>query len=78
MPIDYILEMVEELGRAIRAVIARKKDQPAKALEEINKAFNGTKFGSKEFFRFNFTDNKLNLDTRDTEMLKGNGRIQSF
>jgi len=50
MPVDYILEMIEELGRAMRAIIARKKDQPAKALEEIRVAFNGTKFGNKAFF----------------------------
>ncbi|WP_440133279.1 hypothetical protein [Chitinophaga sancti] len=50
MPVDYILEMIEELGRAMRAIIARKKDQPAKALEEIKVAFNGTKFGNKAFF----------------------------
>ncbi|OMP76789.1 MULTISPECIES: hypothetical protein [unclassified Chitinophaga] len=50
MPIDYILEMIEELGRAMRAIIARRKDQPAKALEEIKAAFSGTKFGSKAFF----------------------------
>ncbi|WP_343669331.1 hypothetical protein [Chitinophaga sp.] len=50
MPIDYILEMIEELGRALRAIIARKKDQPAKAREEIKAAFNGTKFGNKAFF----------------------------
>ncbi|WP_343691052.1 hypothetical protein [Chitinophaga sp.] len=50
MPVDYILEMIEELGRAMRAIIARKKDQPAKALDEIRMAFNGTKFGNKAFF----------------------------
>jgi hypothetical protein len=50
MPVDYILEMIEELGRAMRAIIARKKDQPANALEEIRVAFNGTKFGNKAFF----------------------------
>ncbi|RFM32971.1 hypothetical protein [Chitinophaga silvisoli] len=50
MSVDYILEMIEELGRAMRAIIARKKDQPAKALEEIRVAFNGTRFGNKAFF----------------------------
>lgn len=50
MAIDYVLEMIEELGRAMRAIIARRKDQPAKALEEIRAAFNGTKFGNKAFF----------------------------
>lgn len=50
MPVDYLLEMVAELGNILRAIITRKKDQPAKALEEIKVAFNSTKFGSKQFF----------------------------
>lgn len=50
MPVDYLLEMVAELGNILRAIITRKKDQPAKALEEIRVAFRSTKFGNKQFF----------------------------
>ncbi|MBW8682904.1 hypothetical protein [Chitinophaga rhizophila] len=47
---DYILEMIEELGRALRAVISMKKTEPFKALESIRTVFTATKFKSKEQF----------------------------
>jgi len=47
---DYILEIVEELGRLLRAIIAMKKSNPSKALEEIRTAFKGTKFKDKDSF----------------------------
>jgi hypothetical protein len=50
MPVDYLLEMVAELGNILRAIINRKKDEPAKALEEIKVAFRSTKFRDKQFF----------------------------
>jgi hypothetical protein len=50
MPRDYLLDMFEELGRILRAIIDLKKSQPDKALRLIDEAFRTTKFGSKEFF----------------------------
>jgi hypothetical protein len=50
MPRDYMLEMVEEFGRTLRAVIDLKNENPVKAIEMIATAFNGTKFTSKTFF----------------------------
>jgi hypothetical protein len=47
---DYFLEMIEELGRVLRAVISAKKSEPAKALQEINTVFTATKFSTKDFF----------------------------
>jgi predicted house-cleaning noncanonical NTP pyrophosphatase (MazG superfamily) len=47
---DYILEIVEELGRILRTIITMKKSNPSKALEEIRTAFKGTKFKDKDFF----------------------------
>ncbi|SHN32831.1 hypothetical protein [Chitinophaga sp. CF418] len=50
MPKDYFLEMIEELGRVLRAVISAKKSEPARALQEINTVFTSTKFRTKDFF----------------------------
>jgi hypothetical protein len=50
MPRDYMLEMVEEFGRTLRAVLDLKNENPVKALEIIASAFNGTKFKNKQFF----------------------------
>ncbi|SDF80723.1 hypothetical protein [Chitinophaga filiformis] len=50
MPKDYFLEMIEELGRVLRAVISAKKSEPARALQEINTVFTATKFRTKDFF----------------------------
>lgn len=47
---DYILEIVEELGRILRTIISMKKSNPSKALEEIRNAFKGTKFKDKDLF----------------------------
>lgn len=47
---DYILEIVEELGRILRAIITMKKSNPSKALEEIRVAFKGTRFKDKDLF----------------------------
>jgi hypothetical protein len=47
---DYILEIVEELGRILRTIINMKKSNPSKALEEIRVAFRGTKFKDKNSF----------------------------
>jgi hypothetical protein len=47
---DYILEIVEELGRILRTIINMKKSNPSKALEEIRIAFRGTKFKDKNIF----------------------------
>lgn len=47
---DYILEIVEELGRILRTIITMKKSNPSKALEEIRVAFRGTKFKDKNIF----------------------------
>jgi len=47
---DYFLEMIEELGRVLRAVISAKKSEPARALQEINTVFTATKFSTKDFF----------------------------
>jgi hypothetical protein len=47
---DYILEMIEELGRALRAVISMKRSEPSRALESIRTVFTATKFKSKEYF----------------------------
>jgi hypothetical protein len=47
---DYILEIVEELGRILRTIITMKKSNPSKALEEIRVAFRGTKFKDKDSF----------------------------
>lgn len=47
---DYILEIVEELGRILRTIITMKKSNPSKALEEIRVAFKGTKFKDKDIF----------------------------
>jgi hypothetical protein len=59
MPKDYILERVQELNRALEAIIAAKKSNPAKALELIDQAFSATKFKSKKVFN-NF--NTIELD----------------
>ncbi|PSL35048.1 hypothetical protein [Chitinophaga ginsengisoli] len=50
MPKDYFLEMIEELGRVLRAVISAKRSEPARALQEINTVFTATKFSTKDFF----------------------------
>jgi len=50
MPKDYFLEMIEELGRVLRAVISAKRSEPARALQEINTVFTATKFRTKDFF----------------------------
>lgn len=47
---DYILEMIEELGRVLRAVISAKKSEPARALQHIKTVFTATKFETKDFF----------------------------
>lgn len=47
---DYILEIVEELGRILRTIIMMKKSNPSKALQEIRTAFKGTKFKDKDTF----------------------------
>lgn len=47
---DYILEMIEELGRVLRAVISAKKSEPARALQSIKTVFTATKFETKDFF----------------------------
>lgn len=47
---DYILEMIEELGRVLRAVINMKKSDPARALDSIRTVFTATKFETKAFF----------------------------
>jgi len=47
---DYILEIVEELGRILRTIINMKKSNPSKALEEIRIAFRGTRFKDKDSF----------------------------
>lgn len=47
---DYILEMIEELGRVLRAVINAKKSEPARALQSIKTVFTATKFETKDFF----------------------------
>lgn len=47
---DYILEIVEELGRILRTIITMKKSNPSKALEEIRVAFRGTRFRDKDVF----------------------------
>ncbi|WP_298740538.1 hypothetical protein [uncultured Chitinophaga sp.] len=47
---DYILEIVEELGRILRTIINMKKSNPSKALEEVRVAFRGTKFKDKDVF----------------------------
>lgn len=47
---DYILEIVEELGRILRTIMSMKKSNPSKALEEIRAAFKGTKFKDKDIF----------------------------
>lgn len=50
MPKDYFLEMIEELGRVLRAVISAKRSEPARALQEIKTVFTATKFRTKNFF----------------------------
>ena len=50
MPKDYIVELVDQLGRALEAIIALRKRNPAKALDDIDAAFSTTKFKSKAFF----------------------------
>ncbi|HVI46461.1 MAG TPA: hypothetical protein VM802_16415 [Chitinophaga sp.] len=47
---DYILEMVEELGQVLGAILTLKKNNPRKALEYIQVAFRSTKFKNKDFF----------------------------
>ncbi|RAJ03853.1 hypothetical protein LX64_02730 [Chitinophaga skermanii] len=47
---DYLMRMVTELGQAIRAVIMRKRDNPRKALEEIQVAYSGTPFKNMNSF----------------------------
>lgn len=71
---DYILEMIEELGRVLRAVISMKRSEPARALESIRTVFKATKFESKESFdtltvnelETFIGDNNVNLQTLDT------------
>jgi hypothetical protein len=71
---DYILEMIEELGRVLRAVISMKKDEPVKALASIQTVFKATKFESKENFdqltvgelEAFITEKNINLQTLDT------------
>ncbi|GAA3920532.1 hypothetical protein GO495_00555 [Chitinophaga oryziterrae] len=50
MPRDYMLDMVEEFGRTLRAVLDLKNENPVKAMEIIATAFHGTKFRDKAFF----------------------------
>jgi hypothetical protein len=47
---DYILEMIEEMGRVLRAVINAKRSEPARALESIRTVFTATKFENKDVF----------------------------
>lgn len=47
---DYILEMVEELGQVLGAILTLKKNNPRKALEYIQVAFRSTKLKNKDFF----------------------------
>ncbi|RBL93062.1 hypothetical protein [Chitinophaga flava] len=47
---DYIVEIFEELGKILAAVVLLKKTQPGKALDQINTAFKGTKFGDRAAF----------------------------
>ncbi|ASZ11440.1 hypothetical protein KTO58_17865 [Chitinophaga pendula] len=47
---DYMLEIVEEIGRLLRAIILLKKSHPAKAMEEIQVAFNATRWKDKAAF----------------------------
>lgn len=71
---DYILEMIEELGRVLRAVISMKRSEPARALESIRTVFKATKFESKESFdrltvnelEAFIADNNVHLQTLDT------------
>lgn len=64
---DYILEIVEELGRILRAIITMKKSNPSKALEEIRLAFKGTKFKDKDFFD-DMTINELSVFVEENNM----------
>jgi hypothetical protein len=50
MPRDYMLDMVEEFGRTLRAVLDLKNENPGKALEIIATVFHGTRFRDKVFF----------------------------
>jgi hypothetical protein len=45
-----MLDMVEESGRTLRAVLDLKNENPIKAMEIIATAFHGTKFRDKVFF----------------------------
>jgi len=47
---DYILEMIEELGRVLRAVMNMKRSDPARALDSIRTVFTATKFETKAYF----------------------------
>ncbi|SFM60992.1 hypothetical protein SAMN05428949_0163 [Chitinophaga sp. YR627] len=71
---DYILEMIEELGRVLRAVIGMKRSEPLKALASIQTVFKATKFESKDNFdrltvgelEAFITEKNMNLQTLDT------------
>ncbi|SFD14999.1 hypothetical protein SAMN05518672_101748 [Chitinophaga sp. CF118] len=75
MPKDYILERVEDLNRALEAVLAFKKSNPGKALENIHQAFNATKFKDKNIFNnLSVTEleefvNKENIDYRNVDAI---------
>lgn len=45
-----MLERVQEFKRILEAIIASKKSNPSKALEEIHQAFTATKFQDKNVF----------------------------
>jgi hypothetical protein len=74
MPRDYMLEMVEEFGRTLRAVLDLKKENPGRAMDIIAAAFNGTKFTNKAFFDSLSVDDlyefleKNNIDYRSLDM----------
>jgi hypothetical protein len=73
MPKDYILERVQELNRALEAIIAAKKSNPAKALELIDDAISATKFKNRNVFNdFNVIEleefiNRENIDYRNVD-----------
>lgn len=69
---DYILEMIEELGRVLRAVISAKKSEPVKALDSIRTVFTATKFETKEFF------DSLNISELETFIIGKNIHLSTL